>query len=538
MAGAVVILVSMSAVIGFMVQRITHEELQRSYQARIDFVSRQVTDSCQWILNGNLDLDLLGRTLNSAVQGDGVVSCAAFDATGKLMNYARVLGYGGSGDHSLDGFRVRRDDTLATLGTPHGRVEYIRTSVTVPEDQFQAGPGRPLQRVTDEAGRQRALVGYVVLAHTRAPVERTFAAVNKRIWTVMVGVGALAGLLSWLGTRSVIRPVYDLIRGTERIAAGDLVTRVQVATRDELSMLADSFNSMTDELRESRRRLDDHNRILERTVLKRTQKLREAYEELKVLDSMKDGFLSSISHEFRTPITSIQAFAEILQSEPRPDEETSSEFLQIIGAEAGRLEALVDSILDLVRIENGEMPFRFAMIAAATPLQRAMEGTKERAARRGIDLRVDGSAPLPDVLWDCDKITRVLQELISNALNFAPSGSAVTLRASEHGDGVRFSVRDLGAGIPESHLETVFQKFRQVGDTLTDKPMGIGVGLPICREIVRHHGGEIHAELPTDGPGTRFVVDLPLRPPDELLGGLAGSGSDGSAIAHRMVPSL
>jgi signal transduction histidine kinase len=304
-----------------------------------------------------------------------------------------------------------------------------------------------------------------------------------------------------------VRPIYTLIQGTQRIARGEY-SCVIIRSRDELHLLADSFNSMSEQLRQSREKLDATNRNLEETVRLRTKRLQEALQELQVLDKMKDEFLSSISHEFRTPLTSIKAFAEILLEERDPD--TVSEFLGIILRESNRLEGLVNDVLDLVKMESGEMPFRFSETSPGAILRNSVQAARERAVEHHIRVVAQEEEMELLAMWDGAKITRLLLELLNNAIRFSPPGSQIQVTLSRRASGVRYAVRDQGPGLPPGDLERVFEKFRQIGEALTGKPMGAGLGLPICRLIAENHGGTIHAETPEGGGGALFVLDLPL----------------------------
>jgi signal transduction histidine kinase len=524
MACAVAVLVSMATVIGVMVQRISYQEIARSHQDRIDFTIRRLEDSARPAMLESIRIDDLGRLLNWAVQVDGVVYGAAFDAEGKLLTYSKMAGVRAVGDPTLQAIEIQHHELLASNVDAPIRVERKpvlaraqEVGVDSPENpEYWIRPGAP-----------GIAIGWVMIAYTDEPVETAFAALQRRLWAAIAGVAAMAALLGWQAARTLIRPIYDLIKGTRRLAAGDYQARVEVRTRDELHLLAESFNRMTCELSDSRRKLADHNKNLEETVRQRTKKLREAIEELKTLDAMKDGFLSSISHEFRTPITSIRAFAEILTEDAEVDSSTRQEFAGIILKESNRLGSLVNDILDLVKIEAREMPFHFASTQPDTLLKNALASLEELKEQRNIELDLRITTNLCDVLWDGPKVTRVLRELLDNALRFSPVSGTVVVCIQRRSETIRFLIRDEGQGIPKDHLEAVFTKFRQISETLTGKHAGTGIGLPICRQIVLQHGGEIHAEVP-DGPGALMVADLPVCPPEELLNAQEAVLNDGA----------
>ncbi len=495
MASTLIVVVSMSAVLGFMVEKIAFDSAAQSQIARIEFTLNQMAVENSDAFVAPVDADEIAQCLNKAVEAPGAVFAAAYDDGGQVIASVRRSGYVGN---------LRRH--LSEFGR-HGDPDVF--------DPIQGSTGILLEerRVYDSSAQGSpagAPTGSVLIGHTLTPVEERFGVVRRKIWCVIALVSAVAALLAWLASQSLVGPIHELIAGTVRIARGEH-TYVEVKTRDELRHLADSFNSMSRDLRKSRSQLAEQNRTLEDTVRQRTRKLSEAYQELQVLDKMKDGFLSSISHEFRTPLTSIRAFTEILL-DPEFDGTDRDEFLRIVLKEAERLEGLVNDVMDLAKMESGEMTFRFSPTSPDKPLRSALESVQELAATRQVEFDVELPDRLPDARWDYAKVTRVLHELLENSIRFAPSGSTVEIEMKDLGNRARFSFRDYGPGIPADSLESVFQKFRQVGEGITDKPEGAGLGLPICRKIAEQHGGSVHAELP-DGVGARVVLVLPYAPP-------------------------
>ena len=231
------------------------------------------------------------------------------------------------------------------------------------------------------------------------------------------------------------------------------------------------------------------------------------HQELLSLDEAKTNFLANVSHELRTPLTSIRAFAEILQSYP-DDEETQQEFLQIITSESERLTRLVNDVLDVTKIESGQMDFRAELIDVAGLLDQCGRTFAPVVAHTGLCFRQDFPRDLPRVRGDHDRLQQVVQNLLNNAMKFTVEGT-ITLRASVRGDELRIMVSDTGIGIAAADQERVFDKFQQVGDTLTGKPKGSGLGLTICRDIIAHHGGLLTLESQV-GRGSTFTISLPV----------------------------
>ena len=258
---------------------------------------------------------------------------------------------------------------------------------------------------------------------------------------------------------------------------------------------------------------------LDRKVKERTKELEKAYGELKKFDRMKDEFLSLVSHELRTPLTSIRSFSEILLSyENEP--ETRQEFLTIIKTESERLTRLINNLLDFSKIEAGAVTWHDDLIPAEEIIRDAGKTLQHLLREKRLGLTLDIPADLPLVFLDRDRIQQVVTNLLSNAIKFSVEGGEIRVRV-ERLEGKRFresstwikvSVTDEGIGIDEKNFEIIFHRFRQVsGNTLQEKPKGTGLGLPICKEIISHYGGNIWVES-EKGKGSTFCFTLPAAP--------------------------
>jgi signal transduction histidine kinase len=238
-----------------------------------------------------------------------------------------------------------------------------------------------------------------------------------------------------------------------------------------------------------------------------------AHQELLSLDEAKTNFLANVSHELRTPLTSIRAFSEILLNYP-DDEETQHEFLQIITAESERLTRLVNDVLDVTKIESGEMDWRDEAIDTSALIEQCARTFAPLFEHSIVNFELDVAATLPAIRGDHDRLQQVIHNLLNNAMKFTSQGT-IGLRAAVVSDELRIEVSDTGVGIADEDQERVFEKFQQVGDTLTGKPKGTGLGLTICRDIVAHHGGRLLLES-QPGRGSRFIIGLPIPAQIEL----------------------
>jgi signal transduction histidine kinase/CheY-like chemotaxis protein len=255
-------------------------------------------------------------------------------------------------------------------------------------------------------------------------------------------------------------------------------------------------------------------------LFEETRKARAAAEEA---DAAKSAFLSTVSHELRTPLTSVLGFAKIIRK--RLDErvfphvvsedrrvrqaiQQVGENLSVVVSEGERLTKLIDDVLDLAKIEAGKLEWHMAPLAVPDIVERATAATSSLFDQKGLRLVKEVATDLPPVVGDQDRLIQVVINLVSNAVKFTDAGS-VTIRAARNGDEIVVSVIDTGLGIAPADHPRVFEKFKQVGDTLTDKPKGTGLGLPICKEIVEHHGGRIWVESAV-GQGSTFAFTLPV----------------------------
>jgi Na+/proline symporter/nitrogen-specific signal transduction histidine kinase len=242
-----------------------------------------------------------------------------------------------------------------------------------------------------------------------------------------------------------------------------------------------------------------------------TASLKEVNERLKELDRLKDDFVSTITHELRTPLTSIRAFSEILHDHPDIDPAERQRFLGLVIRESERLTRLINQVLDLAKLESGLAEWSTTAVDLREVVGDAMGATSQLFKSQEVAVQAHMPSWIPVVNADRDRVMQVLLNLLSNAAKFSPPGSGrVDVRLSASADSlIRVEVQDNGAGISPEHQAVIFEKFRQVGDTLTQKPPGTGLGLAICREIVTRLGGRLWVDS-APGRGSTFSFTLPL----------------------------
>ena len=240
-------------------------------------------------------------------------------------------------------------------------------------------------------------------------------------------------------------------------------------------------------------------------------------------DATKSSFLSTVSHELRTPLTSVLGFAKIIRRRleerlfpliPEVDRKVQMakrqviDNLDVVVSEGERLTKLIDDVLDLAKIEAGKFTWNMGKTSISDVIERAIAATASLLEPKKLRLIRDVAPDLPDVNGDQHRLIQVVINLISNAVKFTDSG-CVALSAHLRGEDIEVGVADSGIGIAPGDQQKVFEKFKQVGDTLTDKPKGTGLGLPICKEIVEYHGGRIWVES-EPGEGSKFSFTIPV----------------------------
>jgi hypothetical protein len=303
-----------------------------------------------------------------------------------------------------------------------------------------------------------------------------------------------------------------LVNFTERLLAGAIgaaSARVMVASVvkgedvgfDEVLKMLDEATHVIEYSRQLEQKSDE--------LQSASTELRAANIRLKELDRLKDEFLTTVTHELRTPLTSIRSFSEILHDNPDLQGEKRREFLGIVIKESERLTRLINQVLDLAKIEAGRFDWQIIDLDLKEIVGEAIAATGQLFNDKQVMLSARVPDGLPAVQADHDQLMQVIINLLSNAVKFCPPGSGrVAVEVRPTPEGIEIRVTDNGPGIAPENQKLVFEKFRQVGDTLTSKPSGSGLGLAICRRIVEHFGGRIWVES-NYGHGATFAVLLP-----------------------------
>jgi signal transduction histidine kinase len=307
---------------------------------------------------------------------------------------------------------------------------------------------------------------------------------------VFVGVAvaaiALALLLGLVLSWSVIGPIQRIDARLAGIASGDFSGHVDVSSRDELGALASNVNRMNDEL----------DRL---------------YRELETTSEHKSEFLASMSHELRTPLNAIIGFSQVLRERMFGElNEKQQEYLDDILSSANHLLSLINDVLDLSKVEAGQVELDMAPFSLREALESGVVMVRERATSDGVRVALSADPEVGLVEGDERRIRQVIFNLLSNAVKFTPVGGAVDVTAAQVNGEVRVAVADTGPGLaPEDH-ERIFEEFQQT-ELGVDQREGTGLGLALSKRLVELHGGRIWVDSQV-GRGSTFVFTLPAGP--------------------------
>jgi signal transduction histidine kinase len=323
------------------------------------------------------------------------------------------------------------------------------------------------------------LVRSIIIAKSPAGIDQQ--ALNS-ILPKLAAAGLLAVMLTLLVVvlivRAITRPLRSITVASEQMARGDYDQRVPEERKDEVGQLARSFNRMATEVSTARER--------------------------------QRQFIANISHDLKTPLTSIVGFSQILaDSDEVTGDPTQRRAVQVINEEARRLQRLTQDLLDLSRLEAGQLRLRRAPIDLNELVGRALARYGDLPAYADLRFRDERSEGALPVWGDADRLMQVMVNLLDNAVKFCDAGGTVTVNTARLDRRAVLTVSNTGAGIAAEDLTRVFKRFYRTDHSRATRTGGTGLGLAIVREIVAAHGGKIEAQSET-GNWTRFVISLPL----------------------------
>jgi two-component system, NtrC family, sensor kinase len=346
------------------------------------------------------------------------------------------------------------------------------------------------------------------------PLTEAFAPIEAAVWRTAVLLVVFLGLAivtSVLLARNLVRPIESMRAAAASIGAGALDQRIATSSRDELGALAEEFNRMAAQLQASYA-------SLEGKVEERTKELANALAELDVksreleaASRHKSEFLANMSHELRTPLNAITGFSQVLRKGLFGEiNEKQAEYLDDILASARHLLSLIDDVLDLAKVEAGQIELHPAPFYLPEALERGVVIVRERATKGGVRISMTVGPGVGTVVGDERRVTQVLFNLLSNAVKFTPSGGEVAVRASRLDGAVHVSVQDTGPGIAPEDQSRIFEEFQQA-ELGKEQREGTGLGLALSKRLVELHHGRLWVDS-EPGQGSTFTFTLPVSP--------------------------
>lgn len=388
---------------------------------------------------------------------------------------------------NANGMIIDRQGNIRVAGFPDDvdiepQIVEVLTSLTAPErGTFQSADGRSWLYVARPVGEGASLIVFAPEPSVRLI---PFLAGEFLPTLVRAGILAVVGslVLAFLMARWIAAPLHRIASAADQVVAGQFPDPVDPHGPREVRTLAGAFNRMLERVNSSEQ-------------------------------AMKD-FVANLSHELKTPLTSIQGFAQAIMDGTASDDEQRVQAARVIHDEAQRLRRLAAELLDLARLDAGEAGLEFAPVRLPGLLRSVQAKMQPAAAGRQVELALE---PGPDItiMADEDRLAQVLINLLDNAIEHSPPGGSVRL-SFEQGQGtVHVHVEDQGPGLEPQEIERIFERFYRLDRSrAAGAQRGVGLGLSISRQIVSAHGGQIQVESEA-GRGSRFTVVLPAARPDD-----------------------
>ena len=343
------------------------------------------------------------------------------------------------------------------------------------------------------------------------PLSVAFAPIQAAIWrtVVLLVVFLMAAIAtSVLLARNLAKPIEAIQVAAAKIGSGSLDQRIKVSSRDELGALADEFNRMAARLQASYAGLEQQVQERTRELARALAELDDKSRELEAASHHKSEFLANMSHELRTPLNAISGFSQVLRKELYGEiNEKQAEYLDDVLASARHLLSLIDDVLDLSKVEAGQIELQVEPFSLPAALERGVVMVREGATNGGVRISLSSDPGIDTVIGDERRVRQVVFNLLSNAVKFTPAGGTVDIATAQLDGEVRVSVSDTGPGIAPEDQERIFEEFQQASAGKEQRE-GTGLGLALSRRLVELHGGRIWVDSEL-GKGSTFVFTLP-----------------------------
>lgn len=399
-------------------------------------------------------------------------------------------------DDIIEGKRVERylyalyitEDCLLCHGSKEKAPEFIRKN-------YDIGYGY-------KVGELRGAISVII---PKEIAEQQFAAtIIFFATTTSVSILMIVAII-FLTTGKLMRPIERLTATVAAITrTGDLTTKVDILSKDEVGQLGRAFNDMSTKLQSTYA-------TLEQRIAEKTAHLQQAVLALERANKMKSEFLANMSHELRTPLNAIIGFAEVLRDKIAGDlNEEQTDFVNDIHSSGSHLLQMINDILDLSKIEAGKMELQYGVFPVPAAIEEVYTIIKGLASKKHLELKTVILTDMKSIEADRVKFKQVLYNLLSNAIKFTPENGKIVLEAGVMEDMLQVSVSDTGIGMKSDDQQKVFKEFWQADSSFARKYEGTGLGLALTKRIVEMHGGKIWFESEY-GKGSIFSFSLPVK---------------------------
>lgn len=326
-------------------------------------------------------------------------------------------------------------------------------------------------------------LGFIRVSTHLEDFQRTIHEIRFNIFLAGMVVLLVVLLVSAVISRRISKPIVEIVSHVQSIRQGNLDVQIPVSSGDEIGQLAQTLNELV-------------------------EKLKADKIQLAKLEQIRSQFLANVSHELRTPIFTIQGYLETLLDGAVDDPSVNRDFLEKISRHTARLNALLSDLIDIARIESGEMKMSFRYFNLHEFLETVVHELQPSAEQRGIKLLLNApSQQMLEVLGDRDRLRQVLNNLIENAIRYNKPGGEVRVSYSSNDGYARISISDTGIGIAPEHLPRIFERFYRVDMERSRETGGTGLGLAIVKHIIEAHGGTIDVASEV-GKGSTFSFTL------------------------------
>jgi signal transduction histidine kinase len=344
----------------------------------------------------------------------------------------------------------------------------------------------PIPKMVDEEENPEEIIGIITLDAPLKGIEDTIANLSKLILLSGLGATFIAGFIAFSLSRKIAQPLRAINKSARELAAGNFKSRIHVERDDEIGQITSAFNYAAAEI--------------EKTVL-----------EQKKLAVLRKNLLDNVSHDFRTPLSAIQGYTELMLDGLLPPEDRSK-YLHLILDNSKHLDRLLQDLMELSSIESGDVKLKKEYLRAQEIAQRSYNSISTRADSKNISIKLQVSERLPAIIADRDRMHQILVNLLGNAVQYTPEGGTVWLRAYPAADKDRivFEIEDTGVGIPPDEQGRIWERFYKVDKARGNAKKSPGLGLAITRQLVELHGGDVDVDS-KPGRGSTFRVSIPTR---------------------------